>query len=133
MRTYNLFCRKGHAALVCAIPEDWPVPAFIMAELWVYGGKLETSDVDPSAFNHETADASVRLIGFYLFQVTKALDGSPSKQGGSAKVELEEPVFRTAPRRETTQTLDHWRPARARANDGRAERMRVAVGLSCGM
>ena len=29
MRTYNLFRRKDRAELICAVPEDTPVPAFI--------------------------------------------------------------------------------------------------------
>ena len=29
MRTYNLFRRRDRAELICAVPEDRPVPAFI--------------------------------------------------------------------------------------------------------
>ena len=60
MRTYNLFRRKGHAELVCAVPEDRPVPAFITGSLWQFGGKLENADRDPFAFNHAAANASVK-------------------------------------------------------------------------
>jgi hypothetical protein len=73
MRTYNLFRRKRRAELVCAVPEDRPVPAFITGALWEFGGKLEDADRDPLAFNHEAAGASVRVNGFYLFQMIKPL------------------------------------------------------------
>jgi hypothetical protein len=133
MRTYNLFRRKGQADLVCAIPEDWPVPAFIDATSWDFGGKLEASDAGSSAFNREAADASVRFIGFYLFQVTKALQlGRPVEQAPDKGSFLEAPGCRGAPRRETTQALGRWHPARARGGDRQAERMRVPAGLRCG-
>jgi hypothetical protein len=73
MRTYNLFRRKQRAELVCAVPEDWPVPVFITGALWEFGGKLENADRDPFAFNYKAAEASVRMNGFYLFQITKPL------------------------------------------------------------
>jgi hypothetical protein len=73
MRTYNLFRRKRRAELVCAVPEDRPVPVFITGALWEFGGKLENADRDRFAFNHEAAEASVRVNGFYLFQMIKPL------------------------------------------------------------
>jgi hypothetical protein len=73
MRTYNLFRRKCRAELVCAIPEDRPVPVFITGALWEFGGKLQNADRDPLAFNQHAAEASVRVNGFYLFQIIKPL------------------------------------------------------------
>jgi len=80
MRTYNVFRRKGRAELVCAIPEDRMVPDFITGASWEFGGKLENADRHPFAFNHEAADASVRVNGFYLFQMTKPLEVSEGGQ-----------------------------------------------------
>ena len=76
MGNYSLFCRKGCAELLCAVPEDRPVPAFITGASWAFGGKLENVDRDPFAFNDEAAEASVRVNGFYLFQMTKRLEVS---------------------------------------------------------
>src|SRR3954463_11921155 len=74
MRNYNLFRRKERDELICAVPEDRPVPAFITDTFWEFGGKLENADQEPFAFNREAADASVRVNGFYLFQMTKRPD-----------------------------------------------------------
>ena len=76
MRTYNLFCRKSRAELICAVQEEKPVPAFITGALWEFGGKLEDEDQAPFAFNRQAADASVGVNGFYLFQVRKWLNVS---------------------------------------------------------
>jgi hypothetical protein len=89
MRTYNLFRRKGRAELVCAVPEDRPVPVFITGALWEFGGKLENADRDPFAFNYEAAEASVRVNGFYLFQMAKPLAVSfPAQQRSGSRVTL---------------------------------------------
>ncbi|WP_063776609.1 hypothetical protein [Microvirga massiliensis] len=133
MRAYNLFRRRGHADLVCAVPEDRPVPAFITAALWVYGGKLENADIDPLAFNYEAADVSVHFMGFYLFQATRALDaGLTARQGRIEGAECEGPAPRTAMHRAAKQTLGCWRPS-SRANACPLDRVRIPAGLSSGL
>jgi hypothetical protein len=88
MCSYNLFRRKGRSELVCAVPEDRPVPAFITGTLWTFGGTLEHPERHRLAFNSEAADASVRVNGFYLFQLTGPLAASfpsrPSRAGCGA-------------------------------------------------
>jgi hypothetical protein len=125
MKTYNLFCRRGRAELVCAVPEDRPVPAFITALNWEFGGKLENADRDPHAFNHEAAGASVRVNGFYLFQMTKPLNVSfpdQQAQGGSTLLA----AASKAPARAM--------PPQAKCRPGdraRLPRTRVPIGLTC--
>lgn len=34
MRPYNLFRRKGAVDLFCAVPQDMPVPNFVIAGEW---------------------------------------------------------------------------------------------------
>jgi hypothetical protein len=124
MRTYNLFRRKCRAELVCAIPEDRPVPAFITGALWEFGGKLENADRDPLAFNHEAAEASVRVNGFYLFQMIKPLAVSfpvQHRSGGRGTL----PVLK-APTRAIPPEAN-----RQRGDDRRLSQTRVPVGLSC--
>jgi len=134
MRTYNLFCRKGHAELVCAVPEDWPVPAFITGASWVFGGKLENADGDLLAFNREAADASVRFNGFYLFQLTRALKVSfPVEPSRATGAEIEAPARQTAVHRASPATSDDRLPAPARAESHRLGRMGAPAGLSCGL
>ena len=132
MRTYNLFRRKGHADLVCAVPEDHPVPPFIRATTWVFGGTSGDSDVDPLAFNREMADASIRHIGFYLFQKTKALQvGRPAARGTDKDALPEAPIPRNAVRQEIAEALGRWRAAQARGDGRHGERMHVPAGSRC--
>jgi hypothetical protein len=73
-RSYNLFRRTDREALVCAVPEDSPVPAFIRGTSWEFGGCLEGTSIGSSQFDREAADISVRYNGFYLFQLVRASD-----------------------------------------------------------
>ena len=124
MRTYNLFRRKRRAELVWAVPEDWPVPVFVTGALWEFGGKLENADRDPFAFNYEAAEASVRVNGFYLFQMIKPLAVSfPVQQrsgSGGTLPALEAPARAILPEAN-----------RRRGDDRRLSQTRVPVGLSC--
>jgi len=124
MRTYNLFRRKRRAELVCAVPEDRPVPVFITGALWEFGGKLENADREPFAFNHEAAEASVRVNGFYLFQMIKPLTVSFPVQhrsgSGGTLAALEASARAILPEAN-----------RRRGDDRRLSQTRVLVGLSC--
>jgi hypothetical protein len=83
MRTYNLFRRRDRAELICAVPEDTPVPAFIRAP-WELAGGVDDTGISSLTFNHEAAEASVRYNGFYLFQLINASDLQLFVRRGSA-------------------------------------------------
>jgi PAS domain-containing protein len=69
---YNLFRNKQRPEILCAAPEDCPVPGFISSEQWVYEGSLRPQDARPPGFEDRAASVGVRFNGFYLFQVTAA-------------------------------------------------------------
>ncbi|PVE23424.1 hypothetical protein DC522_15555 [Microvirga sp. KLBC 81] len=68
--TYNLFRNKQLPAILCAVPEDRPVPKFLDAGQWTFERPLRPSNVRPPGFHDRAAYAGVRYNGFYLFQVT---------------------------------------------------------------
>ncbi len=68
MRSYNLFCLKGLDGLVCAVPEDYAVPAFVTEARWAFGGKLDGTAPGLTGFDGAAAATAVRFNGFYLFQ-----------------------------------------------------------------
>jgi hypothetical protein len=72
MRTYNLFSRKAPPDLVCAVPEDHPVPSFVNAR-WEFAGRVTDRSRFACPFNHDAAEVSVQFNGFYLFQRAGAL------------------------------------------------------------
>jgi hypothetical protein len=74
MRTYNLFRRADRDELICAVPEDRPVPSFITGPLWDFLGFANESVIGSLSFNHEAAEASVQWNGFYLFQLINVSD-----------------------------------------------------------
>jgi PAS domain-containing protein len=69
---YNLFRNKQRPEILCAVPEDRPIPRFVDREQWTYAGSLQPQDPRPSGFHDKAASAGVRFNGLYLFQVTAA-------------------------------------------------------------
>ena len=67
---FNLFRHKLKADLVCAVPEDYPVPAFLDASAWAFAGKVSEPTTIPLGFRSKAAKAGVRFNGFYLFQAS---------------------------------------------------------------
>ena len=74
MRTYNLFRRADRDELICAVPEDRPVPSFIIGPPWEFVERGDESVIGSLNFNREAAEASVQWNGFYLFQLIHASD-----------------------------------------------------------
>jgi hypothetical protein len=64
---YNLFRNKERPKLVCAVPEDHPVPSFVVTDGWFFEHRLDRSDVPPPGFQNRAASVGVRFNGFYLF------------------------------------------------------------------
>jgi len=67
---FNLFRHKLKPNLVCAVPEDYPVPAFLDASAWAFAGKVSEPTTIPLGFRSKAAEAGVRFNGFYLFQAS---------------------------------------------------------------
>jgi len=77
MRTYNLFRRADRDELICAVPEDRPVPSFIAGPPWDFVGCANENAIGSLSFNHEAAEAGVQWNGFYLFQLINVSDLCP--------------------------------------------------------
>jgi hypothetical protein len=71
--TYNLFRNKCLPEIICAVPEDRPVPAFIGSEQWSFEQPLRPNEARPSGFDSQAAQAGVRFNGFYLFHALAAI------------------------------------------------------------
>src|SRR5215218_7336350 len=68
--TVNLFRRKLSPDIVCAVPEDHPVPSFLNASTWEFAGKInQETAAPPGGYQQKAAEAGVRFRGFYLFQI----------------------------------------------------------------
>jgi PAS domain-containing protein len=66
---YNLFRNKQRPEILCAVPEEYPIPSFIGPEQWAYVGTLHSDDPRPSGFGDRAATTGVRFNGFYLLHV----------------------------------------------------------------
>jgi hypothetical protein len=66
MSAYNLFRSTRQDGLVCAVPEERSVPAFVISPQWQFGGRLDGSET-PLGFDKDAAVTGVRFNGFYLF------------------------------------------------------------------
>lgn len=66
---YNLFRRRSEPEMLCAVPEDRAVPAFLSGDDWEFRGKSAEGPVETplGAFDLHAARASVRFNGFYLY------------------------------------------------------------------
>ncbi|KMO17127.1 hypothetical protein [Methylobacterium platani] len=65
--TYNLFRRREEPDLVCAVPNDFPVPAFVSGEAWTYAGSISSPSEAPPGFASEMAERGAETCGFHLF------------------------------------------------------------------
>jgi hypothetical protein len=82
-RGYNLLRNKQRPELVCAVPEDYPVPSFVSDEEWLFDRPLRSSDPPPPGFHARAASAGVRFNGFYLFYLIKAGRGSSTRRAAA--------------------------------------------------
>lgn len=71
--TYNLFRHRCLPELVCAVPEDRPVPDFIGSGRWAFEQPLRPQEVRPCGFDGKAAQVGVRFNGFYLFHAVAAV------------------------------------------------------------
>lgn len=62
---YNLFRHKDEVGLYCAVPQDRPVPTFLIEDKWDYARLADTRA--QSGFDADAARASAEPDGFYLF------------------------------------------------------------------
>ncbi|WP_457092600.1 hypothetical protein [Microvirga sp. P5_D2] len=69
---YNLFRNKDLPEIVCAVPEDRPVPGFIDPKQWEFEQSLRPPDARPPGFHKTAALTGVRFNGFYLFHAFAA-------------------------------------------------------------
>jgi hypothetical protein len=76
-RTYNLFSRKRSPGLVCAVPEDRPVPAFLNGT-WRFSGRADPAAA-PAGFNERAARVGIDAIGFYLFECVREPGAAPKQ------------------------------------------------------
>lgn len=72
---YNLFRNKRLPEVICAVPEDRPVPGFIDSERWSFEQSLHALDTCPPGFDSGAARAGARFNGFYLFYAFAATPG----------------------------------------------------------
>ncbi len=82
---YNLFRNKHLPEIVCAVPEDRPVPSFIDAERWSFEQPLRPLDARPPGFDSGAAQTGSRFNGFYLFYAfaaTPAVRSALEMMGG---------------------------------------------------
>lgn len=77
--TYNLFRRHAEPDLVCAVPNDFPVPAFVTGEAWTYAGRIEAPSEAPPGFSAEIAERGAETRGFHLFHQLPAATTSPGE------------------------------------------------------
>ncbi|KAB0269802.1 hypothetical protein FEZ63_00460 [Microvirga brassicacearum] len=64
-----MFRNAQRPLLFCAVPEDYPVPGFVIAEGWLFERSLHPADAPPPGFHSRAASAGVRFNGFYLFHL----------------------------------------------------------------
>ena len=60
MIAYNVFQSRAKG-IYCAVPEDQPVPAFIVGESWEFSDKFGEDQLP------ETAPEGIRFSGFFIF------------------------------------------------------------------
>jgi hypothetical protein len=65
--TYNLFRQGRDPAVVCAVPNDKPVPGFIRGPAWVFDTTIALDSDPADGFDPRLAQTATNANGFYLF------------------------------------------------------------------
>ena len=65
---YNLFRHKLTPNLLCAVPQDCPVPGFIEGSTWAFAGTISERTLASAGLDWEIAAKSVRRCGFCMFE-----------------------------------------------------------------
>ena len=65
---FNLFRHKLTPDLLCAVPQDYPVPGFLDASTWGFAGAVGEAAYALALLNWNAAMSCVRLCFFYQFQ-----------------------------------------------------------------
>jgi hypothetical protein len=65
--TYNLFRQGRDPAIVCAVPNDKPVPRFIRGPTWVFESTVALGAEPADGFEPGLAQMAANANGFYLF------------------------------------------------------------------
>lgn len=69
-RRYNLFRRSAEPDILCVVPEDKPVPRFVAAPAWEYGGHINRDAA--AGFRTRAVSSAIRFNGFYLLHRSRA-------------------------------------------------------------
>jgi hypothetical protein len=75
--TYNLFRQGRDPAIVCAVPNDKPVPRFIRGPAWVFESTMELQAEPSDGFEPGLARMAANANGFYLFVASDRADLGP--------------------------------------------------------
>ena len=70
-RIWNMFARREEGEIWCAVPADSAVPRFLFSGEWDFSGQHPERRPLPG-FQCDVARQSVRMNGFYLFQLLRA-------------------------------------------------------------
>jgi hypothetical protein len=65
--TYNVFQHGRDPAILCAVPNDKPVPAFISGPAWSFERAIPVGQDPSEGFRPKLAVTAESLNGFYLF------------------------------------------------------------------
>jgi len=65
--TYNLFRHGIDPAILCAVPNDKPVPTFIVGPAWCFEKTVRIDEPPAESFRPTLATVAANLNGFYLF------------------------------------------------------------------
>src|SRR3954453_19834003 len=80
---YNLFRHKLIPDLLCAVPQDCPVPGFIEGSTWAFAGTVGERTLAPAGLDSGTAAAGMQRSGFVMFQTHTTEPGNSSASPGS--------------------------------------------------
>lgn len=76
----NLFRRNEERDILCAVPEDCPVPTFLQDPAWSFTGRLDWMAVSLPGFDLRAARSACRGLGFYLFQTWDRAKTAPARK-----------------------------------------------------
>jgi hypothetical protein len=65
--TYNVFRHGDDPAILCAVPNDKPVPTFVVGPAWSFETAIQVEERMTEGFRAKLAMTASDLNGFYVF------------------------------------------------------------------
>ncbi len=79
-RRFNLYLSVAEPDILCAVPEDLPVPPFVVPPAWEYTGHIYRDPSGDDVFETRAVASAIRFNGYYLLHRSRIAGETPARR-----------------------------------------------------